>query len=139
MGTLGSDFAGYEDIDADLTFLEGPEGERLAYLHCMAALILTPTGAIEWAPDAGLGIERYMSSAATAATIAQDLHTCVMYDERTQNATVDLISNPEDEGRVSFRVTCFTTEGAYPLTTTIDKVQGKASVSFDGATIERVL
>ncbi len=138
MGLLGSDFAGYEDIDADLTFLEGAAGERLAYLQCMAALILTPTGAIEWDPDAGLGIERYMSSAATAASIAQDLHVCVMHDERTKNATVDLLGNPEDSSIASFRVTCFTDEGAYPLTATIDKIAGKVSVAFDGATIERI-
>ncbi len=57
--TYGSDFAGTEDLDFGLTFLEGDQ-EPLALSQAVARRFLTPRGGLFYAADYGLDIRLFL-------------------------------------------------------------------------------
>lgn len=98
MTSYGSDFAGVDDLDPNLTFLTD---ERVAFAQAIARRITTPRGRAQ--PDPGAGglfyrqnygddIRNYISSSANAATVAQQINAEVRKDERVLTCATTITS-----------------------------------------------
>lgn len=137
--SLGSDFAGVEDLTWDLAFLEGETEEILAYLQAIAAALLSDVGSVEYAPTYGRGLFRYLSRAgASASQIAADIAATCLDDERTDNVTVTPSDTGDEESGLTFLVTLYVRGGArYELTVTIDQIQSAIEVSTGAVVIVR--
>lgn len=134
--SLGSDFAGVEDLTWDLAFLEGPTEEVLAYLQAIAAALLSDVGSLEYAPTYGRGLFRYLSRAETSASqVAADCAATCLDDERTANVTVT--PGTDAEG-LTLSIKLYTREGArYELTVTVDQLRSAVEITTGAVVIVR--
>lgn len=122
--TLGSDFAGVETIDADMTFLEGVAGERLAYLEDIARALVSPRGSLEYDLEWGLGLAKYIGAAVNAAVMQAEIYACVMYHEATRDATVSVTQSASGDD-VTIAIVCYSSEGTYDLTVGVSSVRAE--------------
>lgn len=137
--SLGSDFAGVDDLSWELTFLEGESEEVLAYLQAIGAALLSDVGSLEYAPTYGRGLFRYLSRAGVAASqIAADVAATCLDDERTDNVTVTPTSGPDEETGLTLLITLYVRGGArYELTVTVDRLKAAIEVSTGAVVIVR--
>lgn len=137
--SLGSDFAGSEDLTWDLAFLEGETEEILAYLQAIAAALVSDVGSLEYAPTYGRGLFRYMSRAGTSASqVAADVAATCLDDERTDNVTVTPASTGDEENGLTLAVTLYVQGGAqYELTVSVDRLKAAIEVSTGAVIILR--
>jgi hypothetical protein len=61
MPFLGSDFAGTDSIDWDMTFREGEAQEQIAYQEAIARRYLQPRGGLFYDPSNGLDIRVFVA------------------------------------------------------------------------------
>jgi phage baseplate assembly protein W len=61
--TYGSDFAGVDDIDFNLTFREGEDQEIIALEEAVARHYETPRGGVWYAPDYGMDLRSFIADA----------------------------------------------------------------------------
>lgn len=137
--SLGSDFAGSDDLTWDLAFLEGENEEILAYLQAIAAALLSDVGSLEYAPTYGRGLFRYLSRAGVAASqVAADVAATCLDDERTDNVTVTPTSTDDAENGLTLSVTLYVRGGArYELTVSVDRIKAAIEVSTGAVVILR--
>ncbi len=67
MSHLGSDFSCVEDLDPNLTPVEG----RLGLAQAVARRLITPTGGLFYAPDYGDDTRRYLNNGGGSGSIEQ--------------------------------------------------------------------
>lgn len=134
--SLGSDFAGVETLDADLTFREGTVPERLAYLEDIARALVSPRGSLDYDREWGLGLAKYIGgSGINAAVIQSEVYSTIMAHECTRDASVSVVQSANGDD-VTIECVCYSSEGTYPLTVGISSV--RAEVRSGSTVIARV-
>ena len=110
MSHLGSDFSCLEDLDANLTPVEG----RFALAQASGRRLITPTGGLFYASDYGDDVRRYLNSQApstplrAAATAEGEcekderVNRCDVTTTQVGNALALQVSLTDDEGPFDF-------------------------------------
>ncbi len=110
MSHLGSDFSCLEDLDANLTPVEG----RFALAQASGRRLITPTGGLFYASDYGDDVRRYLNSQApstplrAAATAEGEcekderVNRCDVTATQVGNALALQVSLTDDEGPFDF-------------------------------------
>lgn len=117
--TYGSDFAGVEDIDFNLTFRTGETQEIIALEEAVARRFLTPRGGVFYAPDYGMDLRSFIADA-VLLDIAQgliaaegrkdervSLCTCLItvLDSGAWSVLIDVTGSDDDTFSLTFAVT----------------------------------
>lgn len=88
--TYGSDFAGVDDIDFNLTFLEGEAPETLGLVQAIARRFLCQRGGLFYADDYGMDLRSFVADS-VPLDIAQGLIGAeARKDERVTLATCEI-------------------------------------------------
>lgn len=104
--TYGSDFSGIDDLDLNLTFLEGETPEQLALEQAVARRYLTPRGGLTslGAPDYGMDLRSFVADAIDL-NIAQALIASeATKDERVESATCTISVRTDGAWLVSIAI-----------------------------------
>jgi len=84
---LGVDFSGLEDIDANLTLVDG----RLGFAQAIYRRLTTPRGRLFYDPEYGIDIRDFLKQSGFSATQnARIIEAECLKDERTLNVAADV-------------------------------------------------
>lgn len=115
MPHLGSDFSCVEDLDPNLTPVEG----RLGLAQSMARRLITPTGGLFYAPDYGDDVRRYLNNGSPSAPrrIAATAEGECEKDERIDRCDA---SATLSGAALSLKIKLTDSEGPFTFTLDID-------------------
>ena len=85
--TYGSDFAGVDDIDFNLTFREGEVQEVIALEEAVARHYETPRGGLFYAQDYGMDLRSFIADAIDLDIAQALIASEARKDERVESAT----------------------------------------------------
>jgi hypothetical protein len=88
--SFGSDFSALDDLDPALTFLSGPEGERLAFKQAIARRFTTPRFGLFYDPTYGLDLRGYLSDTESKETVETMAAAEARKDQRVRDAIVTI-------------------------------------------------
>lgn len=108
MADLGSDFAGVDDIDANLTEADG----ETAYVQAIARRYLD--SGIFYAEEYGKSVAALLNAGIAPARERAALEAQALADERTHTAAVSF--DLDDDGNLEIRVELTSAVGPYTLT-----------------------
>lgn len=127
MPHLGSDFSCVEDLDPNLTPVEG----RLGLAQACARRLITPTGGLFSAPDYGDDVRRYLNSitSSTPLRIAATAEGECEKDERVNraDASVEIVG---DSLAIEVRLT--DDEGPFDFTLNVDDLSAELILGNEG-------
>jgi phage baseplate assembly protein W len=109
--TLGSDFSGVNDLDFALTFLEGEEQERLAFIQAIQRRLSTPRGALFYDPSYGLDIRTFLSDNLSTKVMQGIIAAEIRKDERVANSEVSVTQDPVVRGKYTVNMAITAIEG----------------------------
>ena len=92
--SLGSDFAGIDDIDANLSYLEGEDPEKLAYVQAIARRYETAHGGLWYDQNYGLDIRTFLVDAIPTNVAEGAIAGEAYKDERTSKALCTITVDP---------------------------------------------
>ena len=126
MVDFGSDFAGVDDLDANLSIVTG----RTCLLQALLRRISTPRGALWYAPDYGTDIGAFVNTPTDPRVIQQAIESEILNDERVTDcrATVTLSeeSDPSSGGKtMTVTLELETGEGPFEFTVSVSSLTGK--------------
>jgi phage baseplate assembly protein W len=116
--SLGSDFSAVDDLDFALTFLEGEEHERLAFIQAIQRRLSTPRGALFYDPSYGLDLRNFLSDNLSPKVMQGIIAAEIRKDERVENAEVSVTPDPVVRGKyiVDMNVTAQGEDQEFALT-----------------------
>ena len=99
---IGSDFAGYDDLDPNLTQIGG----RLNLLHALARRLSTRRGALGWLGDKdyGFDLRQFVGTSVTASVVEAGAEAECVKDERVLDARVSVSRTVESDGGATLLV-----------------------------------
>lgn len=121
MATYGSDFAGHEDIDANMSTREGAAGELYALAESVGRRLCTPRGALWYSRNDGFDIRSLISTAADRDDAADKIENECRKEARVRSAkcVISLVDAETWEAAI----TCVPKIGVpFRLTVTVDQV-----------------
>jgi hypothetical protein len=117
---FGSDFAGFDDLDANWTFLEGEENEAIALTQAVARRFIMPRGGNPWDPGYGLDLRSYISSTVLPTQAAIAISAEARKDQRVSDCIATITVSDEEWTVV---IACTATTGAtFSLTLLVSQV-----------------
>lgn len=109
---LGVDFSGLDDIDANLTLVDG----RLGYAQAIFRRLTTPRGRLFYDPEYGIDIREFVKQSGFSATqVSRLIEGECLKDERTLNAAAEVTFNEATE-EMKIDLTLIDDEGPFTLT-----------------------
>lgn len=93
--SYGSDFAAFEDLDANLTFLSGPAKELYALAQSTARRLFTPTGALFFDTTFGFDIRTFVSGTTSPDIASKQISNEARRDERISNVVTTIVVSGE--------------------------------------------
>jgi len=134
MVDFGSDFSGLNDLDANVSIVDGATllGEDLL------TRITTPRGAIWYAPSECVDVGAYINTTTSEQVIEQAAEGAILDDERVVNVEVSVtFIEPDDKsitgGRtIQLTIQVETDEGPFDFVATVDAIS--ASILPQGIT-----
>jgi len=124
--SLGSDFSGVNDLDFALTFLEGEEQERLAFIQAIQRRLSTPRGALFYDESYGLDLRTFLSDNISPAVMQGIIAAEIRKDERVANSEVTVTPDPVIHGKYTVDMSVTAIEGqefSLTFTLTSDKFE----------------
>lgn len=111
---FGSDFSAFDDLDANLTFLEGDKNETLAFVQAIARRFITPRNGDPWDPAYGLDLRSFLSESYNASDVALMISAEARKDERVQDckATITVANAGAADEAWTVSIVCSATNGA---------------------------
>jgi hypothetical protein len=115
--SLGADFAGVEDIDPAMTWLEGETNELLAAAQDFARRFLQPRGALWYSPNDCLDMRMFLVDVIPKEVAQNMLIAEGMKEPRVTNVEVTITELPDSPGnwKVEMKPT-FSNESTFELT-----------------------
>jgi hypothetical protein len=95
--SYGSDFAAIDDLDAALTFLEGPEDEILSVRNALSRRLDTERGALWYSSSYGLKILQFLVDSINPRVAESAIENEVLKDDRIQECSVKITIDPETQ------------------------------------------
>lgn len=87
MASLGTDFAGIDDLDADLSLVSDEEGHAQA----IATRLTTDRGGLFYDRSYGLNLNRFLNATVSdVGTLAARIEREALEDERTETASAEV-------------------------------------------------
>lgn len=108
--TLGSDFSGVDDLDFNLTYLEGEEPEKLAFMQAIQRRLSTPRGALWYDESYGLDVRTFLSDTISPSVAQGAIAAEIRKDERVANAEVEVLVDDLGKWTINMSVTTLTSE-----------------------------
>lgn len=118
--SFGSDFAGVDDLDANLTFLEGDKAEMTALAQATARRLTTPRNGLFYDLSYGEDIRSFVSDSIPPALVSKMLSAEVKKDQRIRDCTT-VITVVGDTWTVIINPTA-TTGQSFTLTISVSSV-----------------
>lgn len=121
--SLGSDISGVEDLDPNLTFLEGEEEEKLAFTQAIARRFVTPQGGLWYKPTYGLDLRSFLADTIRPEIVEAAISAQARLDERCVNCSATITVQEDGNWKVDiFPVTEDGQEYQFTFLVTTEKV-----------------
>lgn len=117
--SLGSDFSGIDDLDFNLSYLEGEEAEQVAFMQAIQRRLSTPRGALWYDESYGLDLRTFLSDNINPSVAQGVIAAEIRKDERVANAEVAVIVDDLGKWTINMSVTALTQE-TFELTFKLD-------------------
>lgn len=108
--SLGSDFSGIDDLDFNLSYLEGEEAEQVAFMQAIQRRLSTPRGALWYDESYGLDLRTFLSDNINPSVAQGVIAAEIRKDERVANAEVAVIVDDLGKWTINMSVTALTQE-----------------------------
>lgn len=128
MADFGSDISTFPDLDPAFALRTGPH----VVAEAVARRFITPRGSLFWDPAFGFDTRALLNDAIPASqlpTIASQLETEAMKDERVLGANVSVTQNFQQQ-TIAIKCELTLATGPFAFTLTIGQVQSQQTLIF---------